>query len=463
MPTDPQRRHLSVVPDEPAEVKTTRRPRILDRRYIVTVTLDGIEPQITRTLQVSSQITLPELHEGLQVAMGWQNYHLHKFVVGDDPWDRDAVGFHSQIEIDLGDLEPGNDRSEVGVRLDELLTEPGDSILYEYDYGDGWTHRLTLDAAADRIDNPTRCIDGARACPPEDCGGPSGYARLLEVLANPSHPEHSHLRSWAGDFEPERFDVAQINTALRNRERRAQVAAAAVGQSALVADLLSRTAPEAVPLLMEALELAHLGDPADVDPIEAATALTKITWMIDHIGDRLKLTGAGYLPPTIVGQMRDELDWTTWKFYGSSNRENDHFQATLMRESIVDLGLARKVKGELVLTKTALKLRDDAPALWRHVASRTPRGHDKADREAGVIALIAAAANIIDDNAVVLETMPALGWRAESPRAFTLAAMTVKRFLWLLGSKPSSSSVGSEIPRVTTTFARAALTLGAKV
>jgi len=462
MSTGPQRRHLRLVTDEPVDVVAARRqphsPRKTAARYLVKVALTDIEPEIWRLLQVSSDITLDEFHEALQVAMGWQNYHLHNFVLGDDPWDRDAVTYHSQTEIDHGDLDPDTAKPEAGVRLDELLAEPGDSICYVYDYGDDWTHRLTLEAAGNRIPNPTRCIDGARACPPEDCGGPPGYAHLLEVLADPDHPEHTHLRSWAGDFEPERFGVADVNTALRNKTRRTLAFTAAARQSALVANLLSRTNPGAVPLLADALDRAHLDDAAEIDPTEASVALTKITWMIDHIGDRLKLTGAGFLPPASVAQMREELDWNEWKFYGRSNREGDHLQATLLRESMVELGLARKVKGELVPTKTAAKLRYDALGLWRHTASRAPRGRDKAEREAGVIALIAVAANMVGDDSVVLQTMPALGWHAEHPHAYSRAALPTEWFLRLLDTRQSRESSST-----TATFARAALTLGDKV
>ena len=60
------------------------------------------------------------------------------------------------------------------------------------------------------------CLDGANACPPEDCGGTGGYADLLEILANPAHEEHKKYRRWAGeDFNPEAFDLAAANAALQ--------------------------------------------------------------------------------------------------------------------------------------------------------------------------------------------------------------------------------------------------------
>ena len=96
-------------------------------------------------------------------------------------------------------------------------------MLYEYDFGDGWNHLVTLERIRE-VDAETaypRCVAGARACPPEDCGGPSGYQNLLSTLADPGHPEHEEFRRWVPkDFDPESCDVEGINAALARGRRR---------------------------------------------------------------------------------------------------------------------------------------------------------------------------------------------------------------------------------------------------
>jgi len=118
---------------------------------------------------------------------------------GTDP--EDMLGFRDETKVRLADV--------AGV---------GDRIGYEYDFGDGWEHELLIEAAAEAEAGRTYplCIDGAGACPPEDCGGYPGYQRLKEILADPSDEEHDELKSWAdsqvgGVFDPARFDLAMAN------------------------------------------------------------------------------------------------------------------------------------------------------------------------------------------------------------------------------------------------------------
>ncbi|WP_020108666.1 plasmid pRiA4b ORF-3 family protein [Nocardia sp. 348MFTsu5.1] len=427
------------------------------RRYQLRITLDGIEPEIWRTIEVPASITLPDLHDALQVVMGWEDYHLHKFVLGDNPWDSNAVSFVEQTELDESYFDDvGRERLAEGVRIEEILIEPGDEVLYVYDYGDGWLHHIALVEVRKDPDQSVVCLEGVRACPPEDCGGEFGYTELLRVLDDPEDAEYEHLSAWAGTFEAEHFDVIAVNAQLDHSARRKAILATAAAASPLVGALLSRVHPISVPLLIEALDAAHLSEAVEIDDTDAAVALAKIIWLIDHIGDKLKLTPAGYLPPTSVAQMRHELDWAAWPFIGG-NREVDHFQATLLRESMIKFGLIRKIKGELLPTARATKLRSEPRKLWEHVASRMPRGNDDAERDAGVVALIATAAGIDDADPIILETMPALGWQANHPRAFTYAAATSRRFLFLLGAPSSTERAKLPVPPWIPLFAREVL------
>jgi hypothetical protein len=176
--------------------------------YRIKVTLRHISPPIWRRIEVAGDIKLGKLHRVLQIAMGWYDSHLHAFRVGHTTYgvpDPDAPV----------DMEMENERN---VRLDQVTAE-GDKIIYEYDFGDGWEHELKVEwmlAPEPGVRYP-RYTEGRRACPPEDCGGPWGYERLLEVLRDPKHEEHEEMREWiGGDFDPEAFDLDEVNEALRH-------------------------------------------------------------------------------------------------------------------------------------------------------------------------------------------------------------------------------------------------------
>lgn len=181
------------------------------------ITLRDIEPAIWRRVHVSDRSTMFDLHVAIQSAMGWKDHHLHVFRF--PSLDRRSV------EIGLPDLlrEPGDWPRIPGWSVDAetAFTDFGSSAQYEYDFGDGWIHDVVLQKVIPRehgIKLP-RCIDGARACPPEDCGGPPGYQLLLEILADARHAQHQEMILWLGrPFDPEAF--APENVRFMNAQRR---------------------------------------------------------------------------------------------------------------------------------------------------------------------------------------------------------------------------------------------------
>ena len=180
--------------------------------YQLTVTLDGIEPPIWRRLVVPAWFTLEKLHGVLQTALGWTNSHLHMFRFGDE-----RVG----MPYKLGDLDETYTRSGRIVHLADLVARGDRRMVYEYDFGDGWTHTIEIDDALDEEGPKLACLDGARACPPEDCGGVDGYHHLLEILFDPTHEEFEDSRQWVGPaFEPERFDLRSVNLQLERQRYR---------------------------------------------------------------------------------------------------------------------------------------------------------------------------------------------------------------------------------------------------
>ena len=172
------------------------------------VTLLDTNPPIWRRVLVDGASTLDHLHEVIQAAFGWRSYHLHEFEVG-----RARYGVPDPDE-DWG--EPPRD--ERRTRLDAIAGE-GTSFRYTYDFGDGWDHKIVVEKVllADSTVTVPACIDGRRACPPEDCGGTWGYRELLEILADPAHPERDERREWIGrPFDPEAFDPSEFEDNLRN-------------------------------------------------------------------------------------------------------------------------------------------------------------------------------------------------------------------------------------------------------
>jgi hypothetical protein len=166
------------------------------------LTLRDVEPPVWRRIVVPQSVTLHRLHGLIQAAMGWENSHLHLFAIDGR---------------DYGDPEDGDDMGDLRTRLSDVVA-PGSVFRYDYDFGDGWEHDVQV-LGTTTSDEP-RCLDGARACPPEDCGGPPGYEDLLEVLADPEHPDNDDLRDWLGsEFDPEVFDVAAADAAVRSVAR----------------------------------------------------------------------------------------------------------------------------------------------------------------------------------------------------------------------------------------------------
>ena len=163
------------------------------------------EPPIWRSFEVSDQITLDALHGVLQQVMGWKFSHLYDFKIGGE---RYASPLPAPLDATLDSTVP---------LLASLKLKKDTNFTYTYDFGDGWRHQITVADILPWRDNVQlpRCLEGDRACPPEDCGGVWGYEGLLERLADPEDPDYEELLDWIGvDFDSERFDVNAVNARL---------------------------------------------------------------------------------------------------------------------------------------------------------------------------------------------------------------------------------------------------------
>ncbi|MCA9027416.1 MAG: plasmid pRiA4b ORF-3 family protein [Planctomycetaceae bacterium] len=184
--------------------------------YTLKIVLKYSEPEIWRRVQVPDCL-LDELHEVIQVAMGWENYHLHEFVVGKDrylpapPDDRpffwDDDGALLTDEALLSDVIPPRKPRQ---------RKPFE-FTYVYDFGDSWEHAILVEKI-EELENGSMfpvCLEGERACPPEDCGGIWGLDRLLHALQHPKEPENEDLLDWAYGYKPEEFSPKEANATFK--------------------------------------------------------------------------------------------------------------------------------------------------------------------------------------------------------------------------------------------------------
>jgi hypothetical protein len=187
------------------------------------IQLDGIKPSIHRTFQVEATTTLTRLHKMLQKIMGWEDYHLFSFQASAEfsgsiaPEALKAVVFPSPTKRN------GNNR-----QLQDFLFIKNQKFYYTYDMGDCWEHTLTvkkiIEVPADSTVKYPIALKGARACPPEDCGGIWGYQHLLELMQTPEHPDYEEqVVEWLGeDFDSEAFSVEETNIKLHTPKPRAR-------------------------------------------------------------------------------------------------------------------------------------------------------------------------------------------------------------------------------------------------
>lgn len=179
--------------------------------YQLKITLEGTRPPVWRRIVVRSDMKLHRLHRVIQEVMGWNDCHLHHFLT-----DYGRFCEPDPNDFDLGFGPPTKDEKRHTVS--DLAPVEKSKFLYEYDFGDGWLHKIVLEKILppDASFKHPVCLAGRNACPPEDCGGIGGYEYLKEVMANPKHAEHEQMKTWLDrDFDPAFFDLEGANVLLR--------------------------------------------------------------------------------------------------------------------------------------------------------------------------------------------------------------------------------------------------------
>jgi Plasmid pRiA4b ORF-3-like protein len=173
--------------------------------HVLRVSLRDVEPEVWRRVVVASEMPSPNFATALELAMGWGSTHLHLFAVG-------GVLFGNT------DHDAPHLISEKAAKVTHLLPREQSSLRWDYDFGDGWEHDVVVEAI-EPLNPKTQypvVLDGERACPPDDVGGPPGYEQLLRVLNDPTDEEYEHMVSWAPEgFDPAAFDLVAANRRLR--------------------------------------------------------------------------------------------------------------------------------------------------------------------------------------------------------------------------------------------------------
>lgn len=191
-----------------------------DKVYQFKITLKGINPPIWRWIQIPETYTFWDLHLAIQIAMGWENSHLHKFEMlhystGKKVW----IGTLTEKAKDLGQ----EIISEHEQKIADWFSMKNRIADYTYDFGDKWEHEIKLEKILSKDKNMEYpvCIAGERACPPEDCGGIWWYQGLLEVLKNQDHEDYEEILEWVGEeFDPEHFDENEVGLNKLNKRKR---------------------------------------------------------------------------------------------------------------------------------------------------------------------------------------------------------------------------------------------------
>ncbi|QTX05640.1 plasmid pRiA4b ORF-3 family protein [Agromyces archimandritae] len=393
-------------------------------RLRLRVSLDAVEPEIWRLLDIDGSLTLEELHDVLQAVMGWRDAHLHEF--HDD--DRSEAAFMSRrSHMDEGPVRswvPPEEFEEAraaaanpfpGARpltvVDESTVTVADvfdtldgPLGYSYDFGDGWLLTLELIERAP-ADEPglspwrrrAELVRGERRGPLEDSGGPHGYEGLIDRLQDPvtvGEPDWEEFHdavlwsediAWpAGGFDPDAFDAEAVDRELALRfdvasDTSGLIAAdeqPAVDAGAAVVRLLDALMPPYARELRIRMRASGALDPTvDAPSPEAVrTAVQPFRWLLDAVGsDGIQLSKAGWMPPAVVRTGMDEIPaFAGW--IGTGNREDNTVPMRALRETARHLGLVRVFKGRLMRTPAARAIGTDDAALLTHLARRTALG-----------------------------------------------------------------------------------------
>jgi len=455
-------------------------------RFRLRVSLVGSEPEIWRVFDIDQNVRLRMLHIALQTIMGWRESHLHAFT-DVDPHSPPSGPIRRWESPDFDDQMDGT-LSEDDFLVGDIL-RAAESLWYEYDFGDGWVHRIDV---VERMPDeallaPVVLLDGAGRGPFEDSGGPHGYAEKLAIAADPQHPEHHEITAWIratvgpwAPTSPGAFDLVGIQGELNllfnpeesgispmdmsgivksDRHRRP----GDVDEASPIASLASALPPPIRAELRQHLHASGILEPTDIDAETAARIVRPFAWLMDAVGpDGLALTSAGWMPPAAVLDGMTALGWAD-DWIGKGNREDLTPPIANLRETAQRMGLVRVQKGRLLLSAAAKKALNEAQLQLRLVATGLYRKLSDAETDAATLLLLAIADGTSRNDRwqTVAFGLEMCGWQSASGRMFTPldidhATFQARQVLDLIGGSSRGNRRRADDPDLVL-FAREAL------
>ena len=368
--------------------------------YRIRVDLDHAEPPIWRRLDLQSDLPLDVVHQVLQVAFDWTDSHLHRFSLGGHPFDRASQLFLCPYDAEEGEEDDDGGIPAADVRLDETLQAPGDVMAYLYDYGDNWELTLRLEevlpASPDSLS--AVAVGGRRAAPPEDSGGGTDLANIALVVDDPAH-----------------FDLDELNQALRAP----YLMLHEYGVDQRLVDLVNRLRYTGVGEDLAQRMLTLVTGGTEPDPAVMVAALNAHRWFLDRAkGGGIELTSAGYLKPDDV-EAASQVVPAMGDWIGKNNRGIHAVPLLEFRESLQVMGLLRKYKGTLLLTRAGAAAQRDPAKLWAHLAERLIPAKTGEFETVATLLLLAYAATSPDapiPREQVAAALSELGWRHRDGR-----------------------------------------------
>jgi hypothetical protein len=420
-----------------------RRPPFDELKILrIRVDLGHAEPPIWRRLDLRSDLTLDVVHQVLQVAFDWTDSHLHRFSLGGHPFDRTSQLFLCPYDVEEGELDDEGGIPASEVRLDETLQKPSDVLAYLYDYGDSWELTMRLEEVLPASpDAPSAAaVAGRRAAPPEDSGGGTDLASIALVVDDPAH-----------------FDLDALNQALRGpysvlRE---------YGVDQRLVDLVNRLRYTSIGEDLAARTLTLASEPTRPSDDELAAALRAYVWFLNRAEGGIELTSAGYLKPADV-EAASLVVPAVGDWIGKNNRESHAAPLLHFRQSLQSMGLLRKYKGSLLLTRAGASAERDPRRLWDLLAGKLIPVRDGFETEATLL-LLAYAASSADTEVPlkpIAEALAHLGWwhgDGRPPGGYELYRLPAFNILINVSDKSAELGGRRRISPAAAALARAAL------
>jgi hypothetical protein len=365
-------------------------------RVTVRATIVGTEPAVVRVLDLDARLSLSQLNVALQVAFGWEDFHLHDFS-RDDPDEfghPDSARWTTLRQI-FGMMRDGTAWGRMGDeewdQLGNVFTPEDPTLHYSYDYGDNWHVRIDFlgnpeNETAERTP-PARLVGAENHAPFEDSGGVGGWERLKEILADPQDEEYAETVAWARISEPDvAFDPARVDVDGINAELATKIPSPRF------------TEDDAVP--------------RPADQATAARMVAPFAALLRVVGpDGLRLNQGDRLPPGVVGELVEELGWQ--KHVDGPLKEDSVSPVASLRAHARRFGLVRLSHGTLYVTKAGGKLLEDPVALLGFIVQRAcAKGLNNPENVAGVLvaAALGTGRNPIDFEQILQDTVETMAW-----------------------------------------------------